>query len=213
MIFLRRFFPFGVSVAVGAMALGVAAEAVAQEAAPERAAADEDGARFRGGVRGQGGVLIAPDPGETLPAIGVQGNLGVQVNDLVGVYAAPSMDILFGDVGGVNLAAAVLVDFTFDDTWQVGVGPDMGVFAAIGGDSNSVSGAGGALYGGRLHFAAFPLVGEGEDGIRRKGLALGVDLRMLVGDVGFATVSTSGGTASASTFLLAPMAFIGYEAF
>jgi hypothetical protein len=202
--FLHRIMQIGVSVLLAAAALGATSDATAQE---------EDGARFRGGVRGQGGVLIAPDPGETLPAVGVQGHLGAQVNDLVGVYAAPSMDIIFGDVGGVNLASAVLVDFTFDDTWQVGVGPDVGVFAAIGGDSSSVSGAGGALYGGRLHFAAFPVVGEGEDGIRRKGLAVGLDVRMLVGDVGFATVSTSGSTASASTFLLSPMAFIGYEAF
>jgi hypothetical protein len=131
----------------------------------------------------------------------------------VGVYWAPSFDIIVGSLGGVNLGSAVLVDFTIDDTLQFGAGPDVGVFAALGSDTDSVSGAGGALYGGRLHFAAFPAVGEGEDGIRRKGLALGLDVRMLVGDVGFATVTTSGGTASASTFLLAPMAFVGYEAF
>lgn len=203
----------GLLVAMATLASSGAAAAQEPAQAPPAAEEKTDGARFRGGIRGEGGVLVAPDPGEALPAFGVQGHIGAQINDLVGVYWAPSLDIIVGSVGGVNLGSAVLVDFTLDDTIQLGAGPDVGAFAAIGGDSNSVSGAGGALYGGRLHFAYFPVVGDGEDGIRRKGLALGLDVRMLVGDVGFATVSTAGGTASASTFLVAPMAFLGYEAF
>jgi len=159
-------------------------------------------------------VLWAPGPGVALTAIGAQGNLGVQVNDLIGIYAAPSLDIIFGDLGGVNLGTAVLVDFTFDDTIQIGVGPDIGAFAAIGGDSSGIAAAGGQLYGGRLHFAAFPLVGDGANGIRRKGLALGLDVRFLVGEVGFAALSSSGtASATATDFILSPMAFIGYEAF
>ncbi len=173
----------------------------------------EDGARFRGGIRAEVGALIAPGPGEVLPGVGAQGNIGAQINDLVGVYLAPSFDILFGSLGGVSLGSAVLVDFTFDDTWQIGVGPDVGVFAALGSTATSGSAAGGALYGGRLHFAAFPLVGEGENPIRRKGLAVGLDVRLLVGAVGFATATTTGSTASATDFLIAPMGFIGYEAF
>ena len=174
---------------------------------------DVDGARFRGGIRAEVGALIAPGPGEVLPGVGAQGNIGVQINDLIGVYWAPSLDILFGSLGGLNLGSAVLVDFTFDDTWQIGVGPDVGAFAALGSSGATGTAAGGAVYGGRLHFAGFPLVGEGENPVRRKGLALGIDVRFLVGDVGFATVGPAGTTGSASEFLLVPMGFIGYEAF
>lgn len=200
-----------------AAALAASGEAAAQERADAARAADADvdadRARFRGGVVGEAGALIIPDPGEALTTFGVQGHIGVQFNDLVGLYLAPSLDIIVGDLGGVSVATAVLVDFTFDDTWQLGIGPDAEAFAAIGADSNSVQGAGGELYGGRLHFAVFPAVGDGEDGIRRKGLALGVDVRILVGEVLGATVTGSGVAASSSSLIVAPTAFIGYEAF
>lgn len=202
---------------LAAAALAVSGEAAAQERADADRVADggvdADRARFRGGIVGEAGALIITDPAKALTAFGAQGHIGVQFSDLVGLYLAPSLDIIVGDLGGVSVGSAVLVDFTFDDTWQFGIGPDAEAFAAIGVDSNSAQGAGGELYGGRLHFAVFPAVGDGEDGIRRKGLALGVDVRMLVGEVLGATVTSTGVTASSSSFIVAPTAFIGYEAF
>lgn len=198
-----------------ALDLAAPGEAIAQEAPPperDRGAGDdrggeEDGARFRGGIRGQGGVFIFPDAGEALPAVGVEGHIGAQINDLIGVYWAPGLDIIFGSVSGMSLSSAILVDFTLDDQIQLGVGPDTAALVAF---SSSSAGAA-ALYGGRLHFAFFPVVGDGEDPVRRKGLALGLDVRLLTGSAAF--VSTSSVSASANTFVIAPQAFVGYEAF
>ncbi len=164
-----------------------------------------DGVRFRGGIRAQGGVMLIPDAGVNLTEAGVQGHVGAQINDLVGVYWAPSIDVFFGEVGGPFLGSAVVVDFTFADRFQIGGGPDVGAFVIVGD-----GGAAAALYGGRLHLAAFPLVGDGDDGIRRKGLAVGADLRVNVAEI---AVASSSGAGTGSLLLLTPTAFIGYEAF
>ncbi len=176
-------------------------------------AGDKDGARFRGGVALEGGALIVPGTA-TMGIAGVNGQLGVQINNLVGLYAVPNFDVVFGEVGGVNLAAALMVDFTFlDDLLTVGAGLDAGVFAAIGVSETSSAAAGGALYGGRLHFGINPLVGRGDDGIRRKALTIGVDVRLLGGAAGSGSVSTTTAEASATTFVLSPSLSVGYTAF
>jgi len=97
--------------------------------------------------------------------------------------------------------------------FTVGVGPDIGAFAAIGGGDGSVAAAGGALYGARLRFATQPIVGRGNDGVRRKALSIGLDVRMLGGGAGFASADTTSTTAAASEFVLAPMLTVGYQAF
>src|SRR4051812_43616540 len=51
-----------------------------------------DGARFRGGVAAEGGALIVPGV-ITLGVAGVQGQVGAQINNLIGVYAVPNFDI------------------------------------------------------------------------------------------------------------------------
>jgi hypothetical protein len=168
--------------------------------------------RFRGGAGLEGGVLIVPDA-TSLPTVGAQGQIGVQLNDLLGIYAVPSLGAVFGEVGGLNVAAALLVDFTFGDIVSVGLGPDVGAFAAIGVSSTNASAAGGELYGGRLHFAVYPVLGEGENPIRRKALAIGVDLRLLSGAAGIVSTGTSGTTAAGNTFVAVPMASISYQAF
>lgn len=181
--------------------------------ATEAAAQEPDGVRFRGGVALEAGPLIVPGS-FTVGVAGVQGQLGVQINNEFGVYVVPSLDAVFGSVGGINLSAALLVDYTLHDDLTFGVGPDVGVFGAIGSSSaGTLSGAGGALYGARLHFTWNPVLGRGPDGIRRKALAVGMDLRLLGGGAGYATVSSSSGTASASTFVMAPMFTVGYQAF
>ncbi len=198
----------GLAAATFAAVTLVAPAASAQDEEGRRGGDEgEDGARFRGGIRAQGGVFIFPDAGEALPAVGVEGHVGAQINDLIGVYWAPSLDIIFGSVGGFGLSSAILVDFTLDDEIQLGVGPDTAVLVAF---SSTTAGAA-ALYGGRLHFAYYPLIGEGEDPVRRKGLALGADVRLLTGSAAF--VSSSSVSASTNTFVIAPQVFVGYEAF
>lgn len=198
---MRRWVQVGAALLAATAALASATDAAAQEAD-----GDADGARFRGGIRGQGGVMIIPDAGESLPFAGVQGDIGAQINDLVGVYWSPSLDIFFGDAGGPFFGSAVIVDFTIGDHFQIGGGPDVGALLIVG----DGGGAAAALYGGRLHIAGYPLVGTGEDGIRRKGLALGADLRINVGEI---AVASTGGAGVGSLLLLTPTAFIGYEAF
>ena len=172
----------------------------------------KDGGRFRGGVALEGGALIVPGS-FSVGLAGVQGQLGGQINDNWGVYAVPSLDIVFGAVGGLNLGAAVMVDYTLDDSLTFGVGPDVDAFVAFGGGSGTVSAAGGALYGARLHFGWNPALSHETNRARRKALTIGVDVRLMGGGVGGATVTNNGSSSSASTFALIPMLTIGYNAF
>lgn len=172
----------------------------------------KDGGRFRGGVALEGGALIVPGA-FSVGLAGVQGQMGGQINNNWGVYAVPSLDIVFGAVGGLNLGAAVMVDYTLDDSITFGVGPDVDAFVAFGGGGGSVSAAGGALYGARLHFGWNPAVSHETNRARRKALTIGVDMRLMGGGVGGATVTSSGSTGSASTFVIMPMLTIGYNAF
>jgi hypothetical protein len=167
---------------------------------------ERDGARFRGGVSVEGGVLAIPDSSLTMGAVGVQGQVGAQINHLVGVYWVPSLDILVGPAGGVNVASAVLVDFTIIDMISIGVGPDVGAFAAIG--TNKL--ASGANYGARLHFAVHPVFGRGDDGIRRKAFSIGLESRFLGGPV--VTASTTDADATLTGFIVQPMLTVGYTA-
>jgi hypothetical protein len=172
-----------------------------------------DGARFRGGVSAEGGALIVPDT-VTVGLAGVNGQLGVQINHLVGLYAQPELDVVFGDLGGIHFGGAVLVDFSIIDEVTIGVGPEAAVFAAIGtADGTGAEAAGGALYGGRLHLGFQPVWGRGDNGIRRQALTIGVDMRFLAGATGFASSTTSGSEAAVRPFVLSPMLSIGYQAF
>jgi hypothetical protein len=190
--------------AVIAPTLFVSTSAFAQE--------ERDGARFRGAVSAEGGAIIVPDA-INVGLAGVQGQLGVQINHLVGVYAVPQLDIVFGEVGGVHLAAAAVVDFSIIDEVSIGVGPEIGVFGAVGASDGAATAAGGAMYGGRLHFGFQPVWGRGEDGIRRKALSIGLDIRFLAGEAGFARASATTAEAAVAQFVLSPMLSIGYQAF
>jgi hypothetical protein len=175
-----------------------------------------DGGRFRGGVALEGGALIVPGV-LSVGVVGVQGQLGGQINNNWGVYAVPSFDVVFGAVGGVNLGFAVVVDYTLDDSLTFGVGPDLDLFGAIGGGGGTVAAAGGALYGARLHFGWNPALSHETNRARRKALTIGADLRLLGGGAGFASVTNNGsgttGSAAGGTFVLLPMLTIGYNAF
>ena len=171
-----------------------ASVATAQDAAavqsppPGEEQADNDGVRFRGGVSGGGGALIFS--GATAGIGGVDGRLGVQIMDLIGIYLQPQMALGVGSgLFAGSFGASALVDVTLIDQIFVGAGGGAGLVQFGGTDS-----------GGVLHFRAggYPLVGSGEDGIRRKGLMLGADLRLHF---------------AAGAVLVSPMVSIGYEAF
>ncbi len=180
--------------------------------APSAAEEDKDGARFRGAVSAAfGGLLGAEGPLEYTGILGgVNGHLGIQINDLIGVYAIPHL--AFGSItasvsagntsveateGWLAVAGTAMVDFTFID--QVFVGAGGGATAHAPTCTNCDGLSGGVL---QFRFGGYPLMDFGDDGIRRQGLMVGGDLR-----VNF--LSSNG----QSITLIQPMATIGYEAY
>lgn len=177
---------------------------------------DRDGGRFRGAIAGTAGALVYPDAGLALGITGVQGEIGGQINDLVGIVFIPGLGVVFGKQGGLYASAAALVDFTIDDLISFGVGPEATSYLAIGanGDGSGGSASGGGLVGGRLHFAVHPALGYGQNGIRRKALSIGVDLRFLRGPAAAVEFGENGGgTGSVNAFIFSPMVSLGYTAF
>jgi hypothetical protein len=206
------FVAFAASLMAAQVARAQAVVVVAQPPPAPRAVLveTEDQARFRGGIELDAG-LFKP-PAGALGAIGPSGQIGVQINNLIGVYAVPGFDILFGSAGGLDATMGVVVDFTLlDDAITVGAGPEIGAFAFFG--TNAAGG--GAGYGGRLHFAWNALVSKGANGIRRHGLVVGLDARFIIGPEATASVSGDGATVSGSTtgFTFAPLLSVGYVAF
>lgn len=173
-----------------------AAEALAQQPPPPAAPAaeptagdDKDGLRFRGGVSATAGTMFISDYSGFLA--GVDAHLGVQINDMIGVYAVPSMSFGPVSVGSISsvigvISGTAVVDVTLIDQVFVGAGGGYGIV-------NNPTGP-------VLHFRAggYPLMGYGKNGIRRKGLMLGADMRMhfLSGDT-----------------VMQLMGSVGYEAF
>jgi hypothetical protein len=122
---------------------------------------------------------------------GVDGRLGVQINDLIGVYAVPHLSFGPVSVGSVStfigvLSATAVADVTLIDQIFVGAG---GGFGVVNNPSGPV-----------VHFRAggYPLMGYGNNGIRRKGLMLGADMRLYL----LSTVT-----------VMQVMGGVGYEAF
>ncbi|HEY4119715.1 MAG TPA: hypothetical protein VGM56_17730 [Byssovorax sp.] len=174
------------------------------------------GVRFRGGIAGEGGMLFSTGiGGATLGVAGIQGQAGVQITNLVGVYAVPSADLVFGDLTGLNLGGAVLVDFTIVDRVAIGGGPEVGAFVALSQKGTKDAGAAAAVYGGRVHVGVYPFGGGSG---KRSGLEIGADLHLDTGPIESGTVSLkrglpSGFNTATSHFLLAPMLTIGYASF
>jgi hypothetical protein len=172
-------------------------------AAPQAAApsspppAPEDAGRFRGGINATAGLETVSASGASASGamFGLDFRLGWQFNNLFALYAQPHLS--FGSLstsaagvpvsGGTGTAVgAVMGELTFIDRLFVGAGAGYGVL-------NNPSGATIEVRAG-----GYPLMGHGENGIRRKGLMLGGDFRSV-----FVTGATG-------TLL---MACIGYEAF
>lgn len=162
----------------------------------EAAPAAQDGARFRGGIALSAGLESVSDDFDNSVSglmFGVDGRIGLQLNDLLGFYAQPHLS--FGSLsssgaGGVSGATgtftiAAMAEVTLADRFFVGAGFGYGVL-------NNPSGP---MFQARL--GGYPLMGRGE-GARRKGLMVGVDLR---------TVFVTGGTG------ILVLGSVGYEAF
>lgn len=156
-------------------------------------AGEKDGMRFRGGVNLAAGTLILEGYSGFLA--GVDGRVGLQINNLIGVYAMPHLSFGPVTVGGPGVkattaigvfSATALAEATLIDHIYVGGGGGFGVL-------NKPSGP-------VVHFrvGGYPLMGHGENGIRRKGLMLGADMRLYI---------LSGVT------VMQMMGAVGYEAF
>jgi hypothetical protein len=153
-----------------------------------------DGLRFRGGVAFTlGGEFVSSVDFSAL-MFGIDGRLGVQINNLVGVYVEPHLS--FGSAGGVSglgattstFAALAMVDFTLFDALFFGAGVGYGIF-------NSPKGA--AI---GLRVGGYPVKSVSDDKPRRKGLMLSLDTRIVFLDGGYGTGAQV-------------MGAIGYEAF
>lgn len=162
-------------------------------------------ARLRYGIAAEGGGLFVPDVA-SLAVFGVQGQVGVQFDDRVGLYAAPSFAFVRGEARGIHLGGALMVDFTLNDVFTLGIGPDVAAFAAM-----SQGGlAGGALYGLRMRMATQPVIYIAADGVRRDAFTIGFDVRLYTGGGGGLVTPRR---IASSDLVVAPMITLGYQSF
>ena len=179
----------------------------AEEAAPTGAAAAApaaadanggvaDGVRFRFGVGGGIGFFSAANEVGTdkvsCTYYGADLRLGAQVNNLIGVYAQPTLGYYSvngsGGLGAGGLVGfSVVADATFIDRLFVGAGLGYTVYNNPGGITPI------------LRVGGYPLMSRSEQKARRKGLMVGADLRFTSLD-GLKTI-------------VMPTFNVGYEAF
>lgn len=155
------------------------APAAATTPAPAPAGGDTknavvDGLRFRFGVAGGIGFFTAATENGAQEVsctyYGADLRLGAQINDLVGVYAQPtlgyySVDGSGGLAAGGLLGLAAVADVTLIDRFFVGAGLGYTVYNNPAGLTPM------------LRIGGYPLMGRSEQKARRKGLMLGMDLR------------------------------------
>jgi hypothetical protein len=177
----------------------------AEEAAPKEAAAPAapaanggvaDGVRFRFGVDGGIGFFsAAPESGAGKSSFTYYGSdlrFGAQINNLIGVYAQPTLGYYSangsgGLAGGGLLGFSVIADATFIDRLFVGAGLGYTVYNNPGGITPI------------LRVGGYPLMSRSDVKARRKGLMVGADLRF---------TSLDGYKA-----IVMPTFNVGYEAF
>jgi len=177
----------------------------AEEAAPAQAAAPAapaanggvaDGVRFRFGASGGIGFFsLANEVGSEKVSCTYYGSdlrFGAQVNNLIGVYAQPTLGYYgangtSGLGGGGLLGFSVVADATFIDRLFVGAGVGYTVYNNPGGITPI------------LRVGGYPLMSKSDQKARRKGLMVGADLRFTSLD-GLKTI-------------IMPTFNVGYEAF
>lgn len=161
---------------------------------------------MRLGIALEGGGLFAKGLAE-LGFIGLQGQLGVQFNDVFAVYAAPNVDYVTGwQQAGFQVGGALLADFTILHVFTVGIGPELAGFV-VGGEGDLTAGA---LFGARLRLALNPLVNIDRRRDRREALTIGLDLRLVSGG---AAGQLAGRGPGAAELVGGPTFFLGYQAF
>lgn len=178
----------------------------AEEAAPavastpaagvDTSSAPTDGMRFRFGVSGGAGFFTAASEVGSQKVsctyYGADLRLGAQINNLIGVYAQPTLGYYSANGSG-GLAAGGLVglaavaDVTLIDRFFVGAGVGYTVYNSPAGVSPM------------LRIGGYPLMSHSDEKARRKGLMLGMDLRFTSLD-GLKTI-------------VMPTFNVGYEAF
>lgn len=133
-----------------------------------------DGLRFRFGVAaGVGFFTAASEAGGaevSCTYYGADLRLGAQINDLIGVYAQPTLGYYSADVSGTLAAGgllglAVAADVTLIDRFFVGAGLGYTVYNSPAGVTPL------------LRIGGYPLMSRSEQKARRKGLMVGMDLR------------------------------------
>lgn len=142
-------------------------------------ASSSDSGRFRFGINALGGLESVSEGNFSIsgPMFGLDLRLGWQLNDLLAIYAEPHLSFgSLGDSGGSISGATgtfigtVMGEATFSDRFFAGAGVGYGIL-------NNPSGFAIQARGG-----FYPLMGRGEDGVRRKGLMIGVDFRSVFVD-------------------------------
>jgi hypothetical protein len=153
----------------------LSASAFAQDAEETQETVDtgaRDHSRFRGAIVATAGIEKVSVGNTDLSAtmFGVEGRLGLQLNNTIGVYAQPYLafgsfgDGIFGATG--TFATTVVGDYTLGDRLSLGGGLGYGYY-------NNPSGP---VFHARAGF--YPLVGHAAaDAARRKGLVIGADFR------------------------------------
>jgi hypothetical protein len=152
------------------------AAATPAPAAPAAAGGDAkvDGLRFRFGVAAGLGFFTAsqdnPPAEMSFTYYGSDLRLGAQINDLVGVYAQPTLGYYTADdttvlAAGGLLGLTVVADVTLIDRFFAGAGIGYTIY-------NNPSGLTPII-----RIGGYPLMSRSEQKARRKGLMLGVDLR------------------------------------
>ena len=139
----------------------------------------QDGMRFRSGISLGGGIEKVSIASGGM--FGIDGRLGVQWSDLLGFYVQPhlsfgSLSVDQGMTGGVGISGgtgtfsiAAMAEATLVDRFFAGAGFGYGVLNNPSGPMFQAR-AGGYLMSSR------------DEGIRRKGLMLGVDMRAIFVD-------------------------------
>jgi hypothetical protein len=172
--------------------------AVPPDVRPERSV------RFRGGIAGDLAFMALVNPLEGYAAPTLTGHVGVQLGDVVGLYAAPYAGLMAGIGTGPAFGTAILVDFTIADTVAIGLGPELGYFSREAGGGHHD----GAQIAARVHTALYPTKTVDADG--RRGLSVGTDLRVMGASVGF---DLCPGCEDGGPLMVSASVYVGYEVF
>jgi hypothetical protein len=182
---------------------------------------DADAPRLRGGAALEGGGVFIPSV-LNVGSVGVLGELGIQINRGWAVYAVPSLEAVVGSTSGaasgLGVGAGLVVDYTINNTVSFGAGVDVVAFLTQGGTTCGLGppvgcaptpNVSGVFPGGLVRLAYRPLV-FGAGTRHRNGLALGLDVRLLNGGLGWTARPAD---ESSSGFGVSPMLWVGYTAF